>query len=423
MSIIHKFLFLLFFCLTTGSVHSVTIPMITPNQFEGSDSYRINKAIEAAKKTTNRIVIPNENANGTNIWMIDSAILLPSGMTVILDNAILKLSDRCRDNMFRSDNVGVGITNPQWNQDIRIIGVGEVFLQGANNPRATGDANGPLSTNPQANTSESYGSDAADKSLKQTSDWRSIMILMGYVDGFKLENVNIENAHSWAISFERSKNVFISDVSIISPEFMEVNGDLVKVDNRDGINLRQGCKNFHIENVRGVTGDDFIAMTSLDYPDYYACGDVNSHQVTPMKWNGPEDDIENIYINDINCLSQYRGVALRVSDEARIQNIYINGLYYKANPDRGRHNALLVGGNWLGKSAKPGHINNVHASNIIGEGDELILVESAIYNCSFKNSVFLGPGDAIVRYNKIDWESCENVLELNLTKSKKFVND
>lgn len=38
-----------------------------------------------------------------------------------------------------SDNVGIGITNPGWNRNISIIGVGDAHLYGADHPRATGD--------------------------------------------------------------------------------------------------------------------------------------------------------------------------------------------------------------------------------------------------------------------------------------------
>ena len=72
---------------------------ITPNNFTGSDNVRIQAAINAAKETTHKIVIPKRNSNGTNVWKIDSAILLPGNMTVVLDNCIIQLSDSSRDNI------------------------------------------------------------------------------------------------------------------------------------------------------------------------------------------------------------------------------------------------------------------------------------------------------------------------------------
>jgi len=73
---------------------SCTQQIITPNQFEGSDVQRIQSAIEAAKVSTGKVFIPSINANGTNLWLLDSAILLPSNMTIILDNCTIQLSNQ-----------------------------------------------------------------------------------------------------------------------------------------------------------------------------------------------------------------------------------------------------------------------------------------------------------------------------------------
>ena len=172
--------------------HQLNTEDITPNNFTGSDIERIQAAIDSAKKTTHKIVIPQRNSNGTNVWKIDSTILLPGNMTVILDNCIIQLSDSSRDNMFRSDNLRIGTTDVSWNKDISIIGVGEAVLKGADNPRSTGDGARTLVLTPQAGR-VSYGSDAGKEGRKQKGDWRNIMILMVYVDGFNLQNVTIEN--------------------------------------------------------------------------------------------------------------------------------------------------------------------------------------------------------------------------------------
>ena len=154
--------------------------------------------------------------------MIDSAILLPSGMTVILDNCTLQLSDSCRDNMFRSDNVGIGIADPAWNENIAIIGVGSAVLKGAANPRATGDGLRNLSLNPAPNHNKdrsSYGTDAGRIGRKQKSDWRNFMILMAYVKGFELKNVRIEYAHTWAVTCERVHHAEISNIRLYTPQY------------------------------------------------------------------------------------------------------------------------------------------------------------------------------------------------------------
>ena len=394
---------------------------ITPNQFKGSDIQRIRSAIEAAKATTGKVVIPSINANGTNLWLLDSAILVPGNMTLILDNCVIQLSDQCRDNMFRSDNVGMGITDPTGIENIRIIGMGDVVLKGANNPRATGDGARILTLNPAAekekgNWRVSYGSDAGKEGKKQKGDWRNIMILMAHVNDFKLKNINIENSHAWAVSFERVRHADISDIRINNPEEININGKKVLVSNKDGINLRHGCKHFRINNISGRTGDDFIALSSLDTgADGHDNGNLNSTMVTSRKWGGPEDDTEEVVITNIACQTKYRGVAIRASDSASIHNVYIDGLITREWD--GYTNSILIGGIGYGKPSLPGKINNIYATNIIGGGRSLILIEAAIADCSFMNGIYTGVGDQIITY-KIDRAKTANIVSQNLIKSQ-----
>ena len=394
---------------------------ITPNNFEGTDTQRIHQAVEAAKGTTNIVRIPTQNANGTNIWMIDSAILLPSNMKIILDNCTLKLSNESRDNMFRSDNVGAGITHPIWIENISIIGIGDVTLQGADNPRSTGDGARTLTLDPDkeqknGNWRVSYGSDAGKDGFKQTGDWRNIMILIGYVNGFKLKNVNFKNAHAWTISFERTLHAEISDLTIHNQEFVEIEGKRYMTSNKDGINLRQGCKYFRIDNISGMTGDDFIALSNLDTdPDIpKPNGDINSTMVTSSRWYGPEDDIEQVTITNISCENRYRAIAIRGSDAAGIHHVFINGLFFKAVEDR--HDAILLGGKGYGKMSQAGKINNIYAMNVIGNGHSLVRVEAPVHDCHFMNGMYYGENENPTLYT-IEKDEVKGVSENNWIKT------
>ena len=386
---------------------------ITPDMFSGSDTEKIQSAVDAAKGTTNMVVIPAKRTKNGNIWLLDSAILLPGNMTVILENCTIQLSDKCRDNMFRSGNVGVGITDPEFNSNISIIGVGEVVLKGAENPRATGDGARTLVSSLQ-NGRVSYGSDAGKEGVKQKGDWRNIMILMAYVDGFKLKNVTIENAHAWAISFERTHNADISDIRFNCPDKQIVDGKEVFIANRDGIDLRHGCKNFRIHNISGTTGDDFIALSILGLnAEVQDGGTLASTMVTSRRWKGTEDDTEQIYISDIQCNSLTRAVAIRANGPAGISNLYVDGLIFE-----GGYNAMLVGGKGYGDPSLPGKINNIYAMNIIGGGRSLIHIEEAIANCSFVGGVFKGNTGQEVTYN-IEKSETENVIFENIMSTGK----
>lgn len=392
---------------------------VTPNNFTGSDIQRIRAAIASAKGTTNKVVIPKRNSNGTNIWKIDSAILLPADMTVILDNCTIQLSDLCRDNMFRSDNVGIGVTHPKWSRNISIVGIGDVILRGADNPRSTGDAYRTLVDINQKGR-VSYGSDAGKEGIKQKGDWRNNMIQIAYVDGFKLKNITIQNSHAWAISFERTKNAEVSAIRFNNPEYIHVNGKQVKTYNKDGINLRHGCKYFRINDITGINGDDLIALSSLDVaPYYHSNGDINSYQVTSTKWSGSEDDTEQIFIT--NCQTNYTGVAIRASDMASIHHVYISGVITKARPDTpppygGSPYTILVGGVGYGDGSVKGKINNIYASNLFGDGKSLVLVQSPVADCQFINGIYTGSAPAAITYT-IDKKMTRNVLEVNLIKA------
>jgi polygalacturonase len=396
---------------------------ITPNQFKGNDSQRIQQAIAEAKKKGGVVTIPANNANGTHRWLLDEAILLPSDLTVILDNCTIQLSDSCRDNMFRSDNVGAGIEAPGRNRNIHLIGVGKVVLKGADNPRSTGDGARQLTLDPDAerkkgNWRVSYGSDAAHPERKQKGDWRNIMILIAQVDGFSLKNVRVENSHAWAISFERATQVELSDLDLYNPEEITVKGRHVKVFNKDGIDLRQGCKNFRIRNVRGFTADDFIALSSLTAPTALdrKAGSLLSTMVTKGGWHGPEDDTEQIFISDITCESICRGVAIRASDSASIHHIYITNLVSReASGVGGKHNALLLGGKGYGALSEPGKINHVYLQNVVSTGHAAVMIEAPVADCHFMNVMYTGKAPQVVDY-AMEKSSMRNVTETNLVK-------
>lgn len=408
--------------LLLGESYAQSNAMITPNQFKGSDSERIQAAINQAKGKTNIITIPPVNANGTRIWKLDKAILLPSDMTVMLDNCTIQLSDQCRDNMFRSDNVGIGITSPAWNKNIHLIGIGHVNLLGAENPRSTGDGGRKLTLDPDkeraaGNWRVSYGTDAAKPKEKQTGDWRNIMILIAQVENFSLKNVRVKNSHAWAISFERTRNAELSDIYIDNPEEITIGNRKVKVFNKDGIDLRQGCKNFRITNISGFTGDDFIALSSLDTKRAVepTNGSINSTMVTASRWYGPQDDTEQIFISNINSESICRSIAIRASDSASIHHVYIEGLISReVKGQGGRHNALLIGGKGYGELSHPGKIHHIQMMNVMSTGYSPIMIEAPVANCHFMNIMYTGKEDLI--HYAMDKSSMTNVTSYNLQR-------
>ena len=90
--------------------------MINVNDFHAAtDSDAFERAIAALEPDGILIVPPRRSRiePERDYWLIDRAVLLPANTTVILQNAAIKLSDRCRDNFFRSANCGFGFPDPE----------------------------------------------------------------------------------------------------------------------------------------------------------------------------------------------------------------------------------------------------------------------------------------------------------------------
>ena len=69
-----------------------------------TDSETIQNAVDYAEKTgAGEVIIPAENTRtGETVWIIGETILLPDCMTVVVDNAHLRLMDNVRSNIFRN---------------------------------------------------------------------------------------------------------------------------------------------------------------------------------------------------------------------------------------------------------------------------------------------------------------------------------
>jgi len=164
-----------------------------------------------------------------NFWLIDRAVLIPENTTIVLQNCKIKLSDRCRDNFFRTANCGFGFPDPAPIRNVHLRGEGLCILEGADHPRATGDSS-KLQHNPCPHHpadilaidadwvpaerkasgqldfwdvhNHSYGTDAGNPDESQWDDWRGIGVLFARAQNFSIENLKIVESHGWGISLE-----------------------------------------------------------------------------------------------------------------------------------------------------------------------------------------------------------------------------
>lgn len=295
--------------------------MITPNLFKGfgySDTKKIQLAVNLAALVNKPVYIGKNDERNSSDWMEDSAVLFPSNTHLIIENARLKLTNASRDNIFRSANSGLGITNPENNplSNITIEGKGKAILEGADNPRSTGDNNKTLSLTGDLFASVSYGTDSGVVGQSQTGDWRNIGVLFAYTSGIKITGLTLKNLHAWAMSFERSSNIVVRDLVINNPEKRSY-ANYVK--NTDGIDFRDGCHDFTVENIGGITGDDMIALTVI--PGFtMPAGSLNSMHVSKLDYDSIIDDNRNFTLKNIKANSYHNLIRVLNVGSAKIYN-------------------------------------------------------------------------------------------------------
>ncbi len=255
-----------------------------------SDSMTIQNAIDEAEKGPIRTVcIPRVCARtGAEEWLIDQSILLPSNITIILDDCHLTLKEGVYENIFRNKNMYTENANkPEGKQSgIRIIGRGDAVLDGGKGNDLT---------------------EATSMKDGRPSIRFNNFILLHNVDNYVLENFSCVNLRWWAINQICCTNGRLENLHFF-------NGKLIR--NQDGIDIRLGCSNIYINNITGRLGDDVVALSAF----------AGSLERTKFLVEGMEPDIHDVTIRNVTADTNYSLVALRNTDGAKMYRISIENI-------------------------------------------------------------------------------------------------
>lgn len=389
------------FLMGPGNMESVVrmgdLSFVTPNYFKGQGMTDTEK-IQAAHDlhiAENKILVISENEEaGSNVWMLDEAILVKSNAKIWIVNAKLKISNTMRDNIFRSANVGYGITNPQDDivTNITILGYADAILEGADIPRATGDNGKTLSvTNTVEGNDLSYGTDALNPSENQNGDYRNNGMVFGYVDGLRISGLKMVNMHCWGISLERVKNFTIRDIYYNSPSKRNIDGLTgTFVRTTDGIDVRVGCSNFLIENISGITGDDLVACTVL--PGSGTAGNY-AMLTTGSAYTSGVDEIHSGTIRNINHCTYANGVRVLNNGGTVIHSLVLDGIFDRSLTTETQYrdrigSSILFGSNsaTYGGATPLGDCRNIKVSNVESSNYRFcIRIDGSISESSFTN--------------------------------------
>ena len=379
-----------------------------PNNYSGSDIERINAALKDAGSCSGTVRIgkrrPAIQYNGGNgistmeerdIWVIDSAMLVPGNVHLIIDNTTVKLSNLCRDNMIRSANSGLNCNKVVPVKNIRITGVGNAVLEGADIPRSTGDGGKPLYKPgfvPEGPVS--FGSDAGKAGEYQKGDWRNIGILLARVDGFAIENLLIRDSHCWAISLESCTNGRVRNIEFDSRNGKMINGKWELFRNQDGLDLRRGCRNILIENITGNSGDDLIALTAIPTkprPD----GIMESTAMLGGDEKVSDGDVCNITIRNVRgyCAGGHHIVRFLNTRGVKLYNIILDGVI-DASPAGHQNKATIKIGdnnkNWGGVTPL-GDTYAMQISNVYSYSKSPVLIAGSLQDSTITNVINHNP--------------------------------
>ena len=342
---------------------------ITPNDpdvIRDTDSASIQAAVDAAEACgCGKVVIPRMNVRtGEAVWIIGETILLPSDMTVELDNCRLRFADGVFCNMFRNRNMytPARLTPEGEQHDIRILGRGNAVLDG-------GVHNGLTE---RTSNRDGY-----------PHIYHNSFILLHNVRAFELSGFRMEEPRWWCVNLMYCSYGRVRDLDVQARD---------NVPNQDGIDLRAGCHDILIQNITGQGGDDLIALTGFQ-------GTETRHAV-----EGKSIDIHSVVVRDIRGSSVTKAiVALRNQDGVKLYNILIDGIVdsSEANAAYAPYAALRIGQNAYVHSRPSvlGETYNITVRNIHSSRNTAVLLCSTLLDSDFSNIKICGSGVSAVSTN------------------------
>ena len=344
------------------------------------DSQTIQNAVDyAAEIGFGQVIIPRFNdRTGQPLWDLPRAVLLPSDMTIVLDNCHIRHADDTMDNLFRNRNMWteLGGTIEGEQHDIHIIGRGNAWVDG-------GKHNGIF---------EQHLRDDPDKyksMLYQTP------ITFANVRRVEVRGIRFHETRYWALCFHCCCWGTVSDLHIENSGLYE---------NQDGVNLRIGCEFFTIQNITGWTGDDVVALTAL--PE----GRSKPHIV-----KGKSVDIHDVTIRNIIASSHGCGlVRMLCENGAREYNITIDNVKDTTQSISGT--TMLIGTTDSHFSDPPHTMTdfkNVVIRNITTCSQRALSIAETCRDVLIENVTTYGPNEVGIRFYKNF--QCENLTIRNVT--------
>lgn len=375
-----------------------------------SDSDAIENAfLYAEKEKIDTIIFDKKD------WGLDRAILYFSNLTILVDGVTLKQNADVFDNVFRPKNL---LENPDdpYNYPLEIKETENVKILGINGARIEG----PEKPSKRLN----YCTGEMEETVGDIWGWRTLSVLVTRCKNFELGGLFITKTRNWAVSVERSNNCHFHDIEFLTSC---VNGD--------GINLRNGCHNIKIENIKGTTTDDLIAINNCSnfaqHPrklwKTYLYPLVPSNFLIPQE-EPSDSDIYNVDISNIKLkpVRFVQAVAFLARMGHKIYNISIRNVIEEKNLPSPLH-ANLIGAYYqdnYGELNESVFIRNIYIDGVTAQNFEYpVLFRENVEGVFVKNVTQNCPTGVVVMAkdeDKIEISDCSSASGIIRTSVDKW---
>lgn len=275
-------------------------------QYEGQSD---DERVEACLKDASRCGRPTVVFDGRD-FEISRAVLLSSGMTVLVDNCTIRQSDCAFDNVFRSANVRLDKENPSFYSGeiekishVRLLGRGNAVIEGC---RVNRRGFHTVLKEEQEMTGDFWG-------------FLTYQALFVCTDDLEISGLSFVKTRCWAITLDLCTHFHIHDLEINS-----------EVKNGDGVHLLSGCCYGVVERLNGVTSDDMVAIESgfqlkeLPCKNYLAPFTPTKDEYA--KRTVRELDCHDIIIRNISSGGMMHNVVLLALNDTCIYDIQIEDI-------------------------------------------------------------------------------------------------
>ena len=359
----------------------------TPNDYKNlkTDSQMIQAAVDEAAKYGATVIIPRVNERrGECLWEIDESIILHTGSSIVLENCYLRLADGCFANFFTND----AGTRDWWkresrNYDIKIRGEGNATLDG-------GEHNGLIEGN--FTVYDENGNFVKRVAINGfTNCIINIGILMRNVERVEISGIRFVNPRYWCMNFEYCANGYVHDI------VFDADGSYP---NRDGLDIREGCHDFLVENLSGRTGDDMVALTNFGHPKRRTGGEMSDM----------DPDIHDIQIRNLRSTMSDSCDIIRILNrgESQIYRVQISGVQDTTPTDIPRALAAIRIGDvsdYQARLNRLGETRNITVRDIVTHARFGCYIANTLSDSVFENIQIEGEGGIGMYFNGCELEN------------------